>query len=76
MVTALFASDSFEGLSSPEIKRIAAGNPKTVPAGRYADEVFNHYEFINKILGKYHEFEKSLFCLRYVHRPLSHYGRD
>ena len=28
---------SFEGLSSAGIKRIAAGNPKTVPAGRYAD---------------------------------------
>lgn len=35
---------SFEGLIAADIKKIAIGNPKTVPAGRYAAEVFNYYK--------------------------------
>ena len=35
---------SFEGLSAAEIEKIAVGNPKTVPAGRYAEEVFGSYQ--------------------------------
>ena len=35
---------SFEDLATEGIKRIAAGNPKTVPAGRYAAEVFDYYK--------------------------------
>jgi molybdate transport system substrate-binding protein len=31
---------SFADLAKPAIARIAVGNPKTVPAGRYAEEVF------------------------------------
>ena len=34
---------SFVDLQKPEIKKIAIGNPKTVPAGRYAEEVLRHY---------------------------------
>ena len=33
---------SFEGLRSPEVQRIAVGNPRTVPAGRYARELLRH----------------------------------
>jgi molybdate transport system substrate-binding protein len=36
--------DGFEGLLKPEVKMIAIGNPQTVPAGRYAQEVFNHFK--------------------------------
>jgi molybdate transport system substrate-binding protein len=31
---------AFAGLASPAIARIAIANPKTAPAGRYAEEVF------------------------------------
>lgn len=31
---------SLTDLTKPEFKRIAAGNPKTVPAGQYADQAF------------------------------------
>lgn len=34
---------SFADLQKPEIKKIALGNPQTVPAGRYADEVLTYY---------------------------------
>jgi len=33
---------SFADLTKPGVARIAVGNPKTVPAGRYADEVFTN----------------------------------
>jgi len=35
---------SFADLQKPEIKKIALGNPQTVPAGRYADEVLTYYK--------------------------------
>ncbi len=44
--------NSFESLASDQIKRIAAGNPKTVPAGRYADEVFHYYNLMSLITEK------------------------
>ena len=34
----------FPDLAKPEVKKIAIGNPKTVPAGRYAMEVFNYFK--------------------------------
>lgn len=43
---------SFECLMSREIKRIAIGNPKTVPAGRYAQEVFKYYKVAETIKDK------------------------
>jgi molybdate transport system substrate-binding protein len=43
---------SFEGLRAAEIKKIAAGNPKTVPAGRYAEEVFNAFRILASIRDK------------------------
>jgi len=33
---------SFADLAKPTVVQIAVGNPKTVPAGRYADEVFTN----------------------------------
>lgn len=35
---------SFEDLKFTEVKKVAVGNPKTVPAGRYADEVIGYYQ--------------------------------
>ncbi len=37
------AIKGFEGLSMSSVKRVALGNPRTVPAGRYAEEIFTHY---------------------------------
>jgi molybdate transport system substrate-binding protein len=59
---------SFEGLSSAEIKRIAAGNPKTVPAGRYADEVFHYYNILDSIKEKLIFTENVRQALDYVVR--------
>lgn len=40
---------SFTDLQKPEIKKIAIGNPQTVPAGRYADEVLTYYKLKDAI---------------------------
>ena len=34
----------FEDLMKPEIKKVSIGNPLTVPAGRYAQEVLTHFK--------------------------------
>jgi molybdate transport system substrate-binding protein len=46
------ALKSFEGLNAAGIKKIAVGNPKTVPAGRYAEEVFNSFRVLASIRDK------------------------
>ena len=43
---------SFTDLESKEIKRIALGNPKTSPAGRYAEEVFQYYKLMPAVKDK------------------------
>jgi len=40
---------SFDDLMDPRFKRIAIGNPKTVPAGRYADQAIRKEELIGTI---------------------------
>lgn len=62
------ALHSFEGLTSEEIKKIAAGNPKTVPAGRYADEIFHHYNILDSIKEKLIYTENVRQALDYVRR--------
>lgn len=42
----------FEGLASPEIKKIAIGEPKSVPVGMYSAEVFDHFGLTETIKGK------------------------
>ncbi|MGD0280644.1 MAG: molybdate ABC transporter substrate-binding protein [Smithella sp.] len=59
---------SFEGLGAAEIKKIAIGNPKTVPAGRYAEEVFNFYQILPSIKGKLIYTENVRAALDYVAR--------
>jgi molybdate transport system substrate-binding protein len=43
---------SFEDLKKPEIKKIAVGNPKTVPVGRYTDEAFHFFKISDIIKDK------------------------
>ncbi len=59
---------SFEGLSAVEIKKIAIGNPKTVPAGRYAEEVFSSYQILPFIKTKFIYTENVRQVLDYVAR--------
>lgn len=59
---------SFDDLASDTAKRIAAGNPKTVPAGRYAAEVFAFYKIAPKIQGKLIYAENVRQVLDYVAR--------
>jgi molybdate transport system substrate-binding protein len=58
----------FADLAKPEVKKIAIGNPKTVPAGRYAMEVFNHYKIADAIKDKLILAENVRQVLDYVAR--------
>jgi molybdate transport system substrate-binding protein len=43
---------SFDDLMKAEVKKIAVGNPKTVPVGRYSDEIFQYYRISDMIKNK------------------------
>lgn len=43
---------SFSDLKADAVKRIAVGNPMTVPAGRYAEEIFRYYGLYDRIKDK------------------------
>ena len=60
--------NSFEGLNSAEIKKIAVGNPKSVPAGRYAEDVFTFYNILGSIKDKFIYTENVRQVLDYVAR--------
>jgi molybdate transport system substrate-binding protein len=59
---------NFEALTSDSVKRIAVGNPKTVPAGRYAAEAFAYYGIAPKIKDKLVYAENVRQVLDYVAR--------
>lgn len=59
---------SFEGLAAKEIKKIAVGNPKTVPAGRYAEEVLAYYKLFPSVKDKLIFTENVRQVLDYVVR--------
>ncbi len=59
---------SFEDLKKPEIKKIAVGNPKTVPAGRYADEVIQSLKLSDALKDKLILAENVRQVLDYVAR--------
>ena len=59
---------SFDGLTAAEIKKIAVGNPKTVPAGRYAEEVFGFYQMLPSLKDKLIYAENVRQVLDYVVR--------
>ena len=65
---AKFPLRSFEGLASAVMKKIAAGNPKTVPAGRYAEEVFIFFKLLPSIKEKLVYTENVRQVLDYVAR--------
>ena len=58
----------FSDLAKPEVKKLAIGNPKTVPAGRYATDVFNHYKIADAIKDKLVLAENVRQVLDYVAR--------
>lgn len=59
---------SFSDLSAGEIKKIAVGNPKTVPAGRYAEEILQYYRIYDAIKDKLIFAENVRQVLDYVAR--------
>jgi molybdate transport system substrate-binding protein len=50
--TSRFQISSIRGLLNEGVKRIAIGNPGTVPAGEYAEEVLKHFELWGKLRDK------------------------
>ncbi len=59
---------SFEGLAAKKIQKIAVGDPKTVPAGRYAEEVLTYYKLLPSIKDKLIFTENVRQVLDYVVR--------
>ena len=47
-----FPLTSFHDLTRAEVKRVAIGNPKTVPAGRYAEEVLKYFHLSDAVKDK------------------------
>src|SRR4030095_15619267 len=43
---------SFTDLTKPEVKKIAIGNPKTVPAGQYTEQTFTRLKLLPEIQSK------------------------
>ncbi|MGO9611450.1 MAG: molybdate ABC transporter substrate-binding protein [Dissulfurispiraceae bacterium] len=58
----------FADLTSDKVRRVAIGNPKTVPAGRYAAELLDYYGITQKIQGKLIYAENVRQVLDYVAR--------
>jgi molybdate transport system substrate-binding protein len=44
---------SFQDLARPEVKHIAIGEPQTVPAGKYAQEVLTHFQLYQQLKPKF-----------------------
>jgi molybdate transport system substrate-binding protein len=58
----------FPDLASSSIRRIATGNPVTVPAGRYAEQVLRYYNLSGRIRDKLIYAENVRQVLDYVAR--------
>jgi molybdate transport system substrate-binding protein len=59
---------SFEELTRPEVTRIAIGNPKTVPAGQYAQEALTNLKLWDKLQSRLVLAENVRQVLDYVAR--------
>lgn len=44
---------SFQDLEKPEVKHIAIGEPQTVPAGKYAEQVLTHFGMYDRLKPKF-----------------------
>ncbi|HKN18709.1 MAG TPA: molybdate ABC transporter substrate-binding protein [Dissulfurispiraceae bacterium] len=62
------AIKSFKDLKSGSVKKIAVGNPKAVPAGRYTEEVLKYYKILDAIKDKLIFTENVRQVLDYVFR--------
>ena len=60
--------ESWEALRMEATRRIVIGNPKTVPAGRYAHEVLNH-------LGLWNVIQEKLIFAEHVRQALDYVAR-
>jgi molybdate transport system substrate-binding protein len=60
--------ESLEDLTKTEVKRIVIGNPKTVPAGRYAEEVLKSLHGWDRVIDKMVLAENVRQALDYVAR--------
>jgi molybdate transport system substrate-binding protein len=59
---------SFEDLKKTEVKKIAVGNPQTVPVGWYSNETFQYYKISDMIKNKLVFAENVRQVLDYVVR--------
>jgi molybdate transport system substrate-binding protein len=60
--------ESLQDLQRTEVKKVAIGNPKTVPAGRYAEEGLRHFNLWDPIKDKLIFGENVRQVLDYVAR--------
>ncbi len=44
--------DNFDDLTIPEVEKVALGQPESVPAGGYAQEILNHFNIASEINSK------------------------
>jgi molybdate transport system substrate-binding protein len=59
---------SFSDLSNPSVKKVAVGNPKTVPAGQYTEQTINNLKLLPQIQSKLIFAEDVRQVLDYVAR--------
>ena len=60
--------DAFSALANPAIKKVAVGNPKTVPAGQYTEQALNKLKLLPQIQTKLIFAEDVRQVLDYVVR--------
>jgi len=63
-----YGAVTFEGLSDPNLSRLALGNPKTVPAGQYARQVLKNLKIWERLEPKLVLAENVRQVLEYVVR--------
>jgi molybdate transport system substrate-binding protein len=61
-------SGSFSDLANPSVKKVAVGNPKTVPAGQYTEQTINKLKLLPQIQSKLIFAEDVRQVLDYVAR--------
>lgn len=59
---------AFTDLASAQVQKIAVGNPKTVPAGQYTEEVFDYFNLRDSLQSKLITAEDVRQVLDYVMR--------